>query len=366
MRIGSGQDISADHFIGTILKFQIFHGNNVGTESSGICALRYGVVVLFDVPSNQQLKTYSCLDCEGTGGNFLTRDNECLSTCNPGTSGVTMNAVQICRECAFNCESCTGRKPNQCSTCTVGNLNTTSDVNCPDLPSCSFNQYFENNDCITCASPCLTCEVSSTRCTSCDNSTYYNRDFDCQSQVCGDGVIVEGESCDDGNLANTDGCSSVCQLETGFYCPAANQACSSVCGDGIRASNEGCDDGNVVDGDGCSGSCKTEKGYYCTLPVDSNPNAFDTCTTCPVNCAACANATVCTECQAGNYFQGTMCGTCNSDQYLKDSSRCSDCPVGCSTCTSDEVCTACSSPYFLEGDDCIITCGRGEIWRLGR
>jgi cysteine-rich repeat protein len=29
----------------------------------------------------------------------------------------------------------------------------------------------------------------------------------------------EGEECDDGNTLNDDGCSLVCQVETGFTCP---------------------------------------------------------------------------------------------------------------------------------------------------
>jgi cysteine-rich repeat protein len=32
--------------------------------------------------------------------------------------------------------------------------------------------------------------------------------------VCGNGVIEGGEQCDDGNTANADGCSDVCQVET--------------------------------------------------------------------------------------------------------------------------------------------------------
>ena len=64
---------------------------------------------------------------------------------------------------------------------------------------------------------------------------------------CGDGTIDEGETCDDGNNTDNDGCSATCQLE--------------VCGDGIlqTALGEKCDDGNTVGGDGCSAVCRIER-----------------------------------------------------------------------------------------------------------
>jgi cysteine-rich repeat protein len=36
--------------------------------------------------------------------------------------------------------------------------------------------------------------------------------------VCGDALLDAGETCDDGNLMNGDGCSSSCQIEPGFQC----------------------------------------------------------------------------------------------------------------------------------------------------
>ncbi len=69
---------------------------------------------------------------------------------------------------------------------------------------------------------------------------------------CGNKVVNPGEQCDDGNVANGDGCTAKCQ--------------KNVCGDGILHSGvEPCDDGNTKSGDGCSSACKLEaktfKGY---------------------------------------------------------------------------------------------------------
>jgi cysteine-rich repeat protein len=64
--------------------------------------------------------------------------------------------------------------------------------------------------------------------------------------TCGDGVLQGGcgETCDDGNLIDNDGCDSNCT--------------ATGCGNGIRAGLEQCDDGNLVDGDGCSSMCLRE------------------------------------------------------------------------------------------------------------
>ena len=40
----------------------------------------------------------------------------------------------------------------------------------------------------------------------------------------------------------------------------------NVCGDGVQGGGESCDDGNVADGDGCSSACAIEPGYTCTWP----------------------------------------------------------------------------------------------------
>jgi cysteine-rich repeat protein len=38
------------------------------------------------------------------------------------------------------------------------------------------------------------------------------------AQVCGNAILDGGESCDDGNMSNDDGCSETCQIETGYEC----------------------------------------------------------------------------------------------------------------------------------------------------
>jgi cysteine-rich repeat protein len=66
--------------------------------------------------------------------------------------------------------------------------------------------------------------------------------LDCTAQVCGDGHVHAGvEACDDGNMDDTDACTNACGLPG--------------CGDGILQMGEACDDGNLVDTDACLSSC---------------------------------------------------------------------------------------------------------------
>jgi len=87
--------------------------------------------------------------------------------------------------------------------------------------------------------------------------------------ICGNAVIEDGESCDDGNPVGGDGCSGLCRLEPWYVCPLAGAPCTRtiVCGDGKKDGNEACDDGNAVAGDGCAADClAVEPGWSCVVP----------------------------------------------------------------------------------------------------
>ena len=87
------------------------------------------------------------------------------------------------------------------------------------------------------------------------------------SNPCGNGILDNGESCDDGNSNSGDGCSSKCTIETGWTCDTptgGKSTCTPICGDGIVVGSEVCDDGNTATGDGCSASCLVEAGWQCT------------------------------------------------------------------------------------------------------
>ena len=81
---------------------------------------------------------------------------------------------------------------------------------------------------------------------------------------CGDGIIVGFETCDDKNTGMNDGCNSTCGTEEGWNCSGEPSSCNTTCGDGIVAGSEACDDHNLHSSDGCSESCAVETGWICS------------------------------------------------------------------------------------------------------
>ena len=92
--------------------------------------------------------------------------------------------------------------------------------------------------------------------------------------TCGNGVVDDGEVCDDGNQRSGDGCRADCLK-------------AEVCGDGVVDPQELCDDGNTESGDGCRADCQkletcgdgiVDDGELCD---DGNDDDSDDC---PTNC----------------------------------------------------------------------------------
>jgi fibro-slime domain-containing protein len=82
--------------------------------------------------------------------------------------------------------------------------------------------------------------------------------------VCGNNVLTNDEICDDGNTVDGDGCSKDCQkIESGWICPVPGKKCIPLCGDSVVTKPETCDDGNTANGDGCTSTCQVEPGYDC-------------------------------------------------------------------------------------------------------
>ena len=133
--------------------------------------------------------------------------------------------------------------------------------------------------------------------------------------VCGDGVMDAGEECDDGNMADGDGCSANCTIE------------QPVCGNGKVEGNEMCDDGNMTPGDGCEPDCTPtpnpcghgmlDAGEECdgAMLPETECAMLDTqysggTVTCAANCLY--DFAACEKCEAPG-----MIMPCDSDAYMK-------------------------------------------------
>jgi cysteine-rich repeat protein len=186
----------------------------------------------------------------------------------------------------------------------------------------------------------------------------------CQDEVagavCGNRILETGETCDDNNVVAGDGCSATCQTETGFTCTGLPSTCTFNCGNGVIDTNETCDDGNVVAGDGCSATCQTENlcgnnvldtGETCD---DGNVVASDGCSeSCQdeVAGAVCGNRILETgeTCDDGNVVAGDGCGvTCLTETGFTCTglpSTCTSlsCGVQGTTCDDNNECTTASA-----------------------
>lgn len=124
--------------------------------------------------------------------------------------------------------------------------------------------------------------------------------------------------------------------------------CSTVCGDGIRMGNEACDDGGNSSGDGCSSDCYIEPTYFCN---DTFPNASN-CSKCMNFCDSCVDNYTCTNCSFDYAFDSVV-GACVID--CSPITLCTACSVAAFNLTCDQ----CIQGYSPISNICQTVCGDG-------
>ncbi|MFH1286216.1 MAG: DUF4215 domain-containing protein [Candidatus Magasanikbacteria bacterium] len=187
--------------------------------------------------------------------------------------------------------------------------------------------------------------------------------------VCGNNVVEGAEECDDGNTSGGDGCSAICETESGSPPPPPPVP---VCGNGIPELGEECDDGNTSGGDGCSAICAIESSAVCGNSLlegaetcdDGNFLAGDGCSAfCTIEPPpVCGNGSleVLEECDDGNTSGGDGCSAlcitelppavCG-DSFVESAEECDD----GNTSGGD----GCSALCFIEAP--IGVCGDGGL-----
>ena len=181
---------------------------------------------------------------------------------------------------------------------------------------------------------CMNC--TSTVCITC--ATYYS--YVQPSCVINCSSIVNCSSC---SVVNA---SLVCSNCSGGI-PLINNTCSSYCGDGYIFSIQECDDGNNISSDGCSSDCLLQEGFYCAVVSQRS-----SCSPCVSNCIVC-NASSCIECMALYAYLNDSCTpNCSAVEY------CSSCQVNSSSLS----CLSCQSGYALQADQpCYPICGAAIV-----
>ncbi len=225
-------------------------------------------------------------------------------------------------------------------------------------------------------------DCGGTSCAPCGESLSCLADADCASRVCdrldsnvceqagvcGNGMLEEGEACEDGNTGDGDGCNTDCLREMGEVC-SLNEQCESeacdtlvsntcvppgVCGNGILEPGEGCDDGGRKASDGCNADCLKESGESCG---GNNECASSICdaTENPDRCEpvdTCGNSKLegLESCDDGNTRGGDGCNSiCRKEigQTCSNDAECSS--LVCDTTENPDVCEPSNS------------CGNGRI-----
>ncbi len=172
----------------------------------------------------------SCLKCQTS---FILYGSSCISSCPSGT----YESDDSCYACATQCTECFGPSYKECSECdTEAGYFMIADSTCY-FYTCAYGSYYNLTlkKCADCPTGCARCD-SSTKCTAC-NSGY--------------------------KLTSTWTCTDPCATE-GFTKDATTGECKEICGDGLNLGVNECDDGNRKSGDGCSSDCTIERYYECS------------------------------------------------------------------------------------------------------
>ncbi|MFT7624235.1 MAG: cysteine-rich repeat protein, partial [Myxococcota bacterium] len=257
---------------------------------------------------------------------------------------------------------------------------------------CSFDVIVSDYD--ECAAPADNNCNANAACTNTDGSftcacdTGFTGDGVTCTEICGDGLLVGTEACDDGGLpipgpVSGDGCNSTCTaIEFGFACPTPGATCFSTCGDAETASDEACDDGDNDLLDGCDAACAIETGWTC--PVDGAGQAVcsadcgdglvvaaeecDDVGTLLVNgiaisgdgCSAACQREFGYQCTGGDGVTATVCAPVCGDGERHPSEPCDDAGTGIND-GCDATCNI-EFGYTCVGDNpssCTSACGDG-------
>lgn len=167
--------------------------------------------------------------------------------------------------------------------------------------------------------------------------------------ICGDGVIAEGEACDDGNQIENDGCRANCTIKSGYQCSGQPSDCADIdeCALGVA---------NCYSTEICT---NTPGSYVCSCATGFKSNNIgcvdiDECWEVTHNCdfdAKCTNTpgSFTCACYSGFEGDGTICT--DIDECATGSANCS--PMQSCTNTNGSFYCSCFPGFELQGSDCV-------------
>ncbi|KAM9307095.1 proprotein convertase subtilisin/kexin type 5 [Pholidichthys leucotaenia] len=271
-----------------------------------------------------------CVTCLHFFLKFKNGTRLCVSECPQGFWGDRRR----CKRCYSSCESCTGSRSDQCTSCQPGHYLTEGTNTCTAI--CKDNYYLDHdaNMCRKCSENCLKC-TSYSICTECKPHTSLQGNR-CQ-RTCTAGFYHDSQ---DGT------------------CRPCDEACATCAGAGAGACSR-CAEGYLTEEWKCVSSCST--GFYAT---DDGPR---TCRRCDASCLTCVgpNQWNCSSCSSGHSLQARVCVVdteCTDGEYQDDGGKCHACDATCLKCTGprSESCISCVSSRALDEGRCVEDCSDGK------
>lgn len=231
-------------------------GNILDSDGcSSTCEIEYAqCVVDSDCPVGQICVSGFCQPTYVCGNGVLELGEQCdlgiFNGLNNSGCSATCTLVVIPTPCPQGLTLCSD------GICSLNCSSTDGGTICDHDGTCDSNEGCTCDDCNSkqdsCATGLICSFVDGACCNNVSDGICYpgcsNMDPDCAIPVCGNGIVEIGEFCDDGIHNGQYG-----------YCSANCNYLGPHCGDGILdLLFEECDDGNILNGDGCSSVCEWE------------------------------------------------------------------------------------------------------------
>ena len=196
--------------------------------------------------------TYSFNSVPCSDGDLCTLEDHCVEGACTGGEELACDDDNPCTDDACSPQS--------------GCIHLPNDAECTDLNECTVGDHCAGGECVI--TGMLTCDDGNI-CTNDNCDPIQGCITSANSQPCDDGdVCTDGDICTDGT----------CVPGNAVLCPDDGNPCTAelcdpadgctfelvpdCCGNGVVEGGEECDDGNVADGDGCSAGC--ESGVGCS------------------------------------------------------------------------------------------------------
>ncbi|KAK7896490.1 hypothetical protein WMY93_021815 [Mugilogobius chulae] len=297
-----------------------------------------------------------CVTCSNLFLKFKNNTRLCVSECPSGFWGDRRR----CKRCYATCQSCTGSRSDQCTSCQHGHYITEGTNTC--TANCGEGFYLDHdaNICRKCSENCLKCTTFSI-CTECKQDT-----------------SLQGNQC-------------LQSCAAGFYhdkqesiCKPCHKACAACAGPGVESCKH-CAEGYLMEERRCVHSCSA--GFYATEPSPEIAYGQRICRRCDASCSDCVGPGPenCSRCSSGHSRQGQVCvlnteceedkfgmdrylfmgqciDVCPESYYHTKEKSCMPCSDHCLLCSSPAHCLTCHPSYYLSEGLCYKQeCGEGEV-----